>query len=53
MRFSMGEAFARRQVSEGLDKDALIDLLTAFTTGGLLAVFDDDLALLRAIDERP
>ena len=49
MLFSMGEALARRQVDDGLDKDAIVELLTAFTNAGMLALFADDYAVLRAM----
>lgn len=50
MIYSMGEAVAYQQLEKGWDRDALIDLLTAFTNGGLIALFRDDFAPLTALD---
>lgn len=51
MLFTMGDAVARRQIAGDLDDGPLIDLLTAFTVGGLQALGRDDFGLLRAVDQ--
>ena len=41
MVFTLSDALARRGMADGLDKAALMDLLTTFTIGGLVAVVED------------
>lgn len=50
MLFTLGDAVARRQIADGLDKAALIKLLTTFTIGGVVTVTDEP-GTLAAVDD--
>ncbi len=49
MLFTMGEAMARRQIADRLDKGPLIELLVRFSSQGLLALYGHP-AILAAVD---
>lgn len=49
MLYGMAEAVALRYAEEGGDRDALIDLLTEFTIGGLVRLGEEKRDVLRAV----
>ena len=50
MLYGMAEPVAVRHLQEGWDATAIIDLLTTFTTSGLVGLWNEDLRHLRAFD---
>lgn len=50
MLYGMAEAVALRYAEEGGDRDALIDLLTEFTIGGLIRLGEEKPEVLKAIN---